>query len=123
MDWLKPMSGDSLRLITLRAASGNTTVSTLLGASSSYQPSDSSVFVSLSKRPGGRDNAPLPLIALAMRHCISAQSTSKSSADARSVLDAPAVPGKEIVKSAGSPAPGARRFPTCRFHDFLPRHH
>src|SRR5687767_3256773 len=53
-----------------RAGSACTTVSTLLAISSSYQPSCSRVFVSLSKRPGGCDNAPRPLIARAMRETV-----------------------------------------------------
>ena len=55
------MSGESLRLMIERAGSGNTVVATWSGDSSSNQPSCSNDFVSVSKRPGGFDNAPRPL--------------------------------------------------------------
>jgi len=55
------MSGESLWLMTERALSGSSVVAMLSGESSRYQPSSTASSFCRSKRPGGLDNAPLPV--------------------------------------------------------------
>lgn len=61
MDCSKGMSGESLRLMTLRACSASTRVAMLCGVSSSNQPScTASTEVALNRAAGLRE-APRPL--------------------------------------------------------------